>query len=108
MAEEKRRLIDVIRDLNVSNIQFIEAFVISSQPLKFQAVTDNALIISDSNLLPLGERFSTVVKDAVIYTEGTQQEIQIEINNDIKKDDLFLLIQFNTGETCKYFVLDKI
>lgn len=108
MSEQKNRLIDVLRDLNMSNIQFIEAFVISVQPLKLQAVTDNALIISDSNLLPLGERFSTVMKDAVIYTEDTQQNIQIEINNDIKKDDLFLLIQFNTGETCKYFILDKI
>lgn len=108
MAEQKNRLIDVLRDLNVSNIQFIEAFVISSQPLKLQSVTDNALIISDSNLFPLGERFSTVTKDAIIYLNETAQEVQIEMNNDIKVDDLYLLIQFNTGETCKYIILDKI
>lgn len=108
MTDYKTRLTDVIKGFNKNNITFIEAFVISEQPLKLQCVTDNALIISDSNLLPLGERFSTVSKEAVIYSGDEQQKVTIEINNDIKKDDLFLLIQFNTGETCKYLILDKI
>jgi hypothetical protein len=104
----KPTLLQTLKSLQTSNIKFIEAFVISANPLTLQAVTDNALIINDDNLLPLGERFSTVKKEAVIYAGDEEKSVQIEIDNNIRVDDLFIIIQFDTGETCKYLVLDKI
>lgn len=114
--EEKQSLVSTIRALSNAkyNIRFLEASVTSTQPLVFRATTDNALIIGDNSLLPLSaERFSTVTKKALIYQiskdeDEEPQEVEIEIDNDIKVEDLFLLIEFDNGETCKYLVFDKI
>ena len=96
------RISDIIKDLNVQQITFLEAFVTSTDPLILRSTTDNGLIISDNNLLPLAERFSTVEKDAVIYRGEEIENIKIEIDNGIKVDDLYFLLQFNLGDTCKY------
>lgn len=105
---KKASLLSTLRGINGSSVSVIEAYAVTVNPLVLQSVTDNALKIYDSNLLPLGERFSKVSKDAVIYRDGEEESIQIEIDNDIKADDLFVLLQFNMGETCKYYILDKI
>lgn len=94
-------------------VSFIEAYVISLAPLELQAVTDNALIISDSNLLPVGEQFSAVTKKATIYNGSADidedpQEVEIEIDNSIKDNDLFLLLEFSNSETCKYLIVDRL
>lgn len=114
--EKKQSIVATFRMLNGGkyNIRCIEASVTSVQPLEFRAITDNALIIGDNNLLPISaERFSTVTKKAIIYSgskdiDDNPQTVEIEIDNDIRVEDIFMLIEFDNGETCKYLVFDKI
>lgn len=102
------KIADIIKGLGVKEITFLEAFVISTNPLTLRSTTDNGLIISHNNLLPLAERFSCVEKNAVIYKGDETENVIIEIDNSIKVDDLYFLLQFNLGDTCKYYILDKI
>ena len=38
----------------------------------------------------------------------TTKEIEIEIDNTIKVDDLFIVIEVDNGETCRYILLDRL
>lgn len=110
---EKLSIKDALRELNGTKFDLAikEAYVISLSPFELQCVTDNGLIISDSNLYPVGERFGIQKKKATVYyndTEMTIKEIEIEIDNTIKVDDLFLVIEVDNGETCRYILLDRL
>ncbi|MDO4301635.1 MAG: hypothetical protein Q4D26_09635 [Clostridia bacterium] len=111
--ERKAGLVAAFKGLNNNiKLDFKEAYVISVTPLELQCTTDNGLVISDSNLFPIGNRFGTQRKKAVIYynneEDTTPKEIEIEINNDININDLFLVIEVDNGETCRYILLDKL
>ncbi len=110
MAEKPNGLVEAIKGLNGNTykVRYLEAHVTQEFPLTLQAETDNALIIGDNNLLPKPVHLSTVLQNAVIYSGEEQYEVQIEIDNNIKADDLLLLLEFNSGNTCKYLILDKI
>ena len=110
---EKLSIKDALRELQGTkfNLAIKEAYVISLSPFELQCVTDNGLIISDSNLYPIGDRFGMQKKKATVYyndTEMTTKEIEIEIDNTIKVDDLFIVIEVDNGETCRYILLDRL
>lgn len=110
---EKLSIKDALKGLNGTkfNLAIKEAYVTSLSPFELQCVTDNGLIISDSNLYPIGDRFGMKRKKAIVYyndAEMTTKEIEIEIDNTIKVDDLFLVIEVDNGETCRYILLDRL
>lgn len=110
--ERKLGLASTIKGLN-NNIKlaFKEAYVISTTPLELQCTTDNGLIISDSNLYPVGNRFGVQRKKAILYyndEEMVSREIEIEMDNEIKINDLFIVIEVDNGETCRYILLDRL
>lgn len=104
-------LVSALRNASGQNNKLCikEAYVISTAPLKLECCTDNKLIISDSNLFPLSSRFFITRENAVIYYNNSEStSVEIEIDNSIKIGELFVVLEVNNGETCRYMLIDRL
>ena len=80
-------IIGTLRGTIKDSVSILEAKVISTKPLQLQSVMDSALIIQESNMYPIDEQFQD--------------------NNAIKTGEIFVVLQIDNGETCKYLLLSR-
>ena len=104
-------IIGTLRGTIKDSVSILEAKVISTKPLQLQSVMDSALIIQESNMYPIDKQFQDIEAIVEYKSEVTgqpaSQNIKITINNAIKTGEIFVVLQIDNGETCKYLLLSR-
>ena len=100
-------IIGTLRGTIKDSVSILEARVISTKPLQLQSVMDSALIIQESNMYPIDEQFQDIEKEAIVTGQPASQNVKITINNAIKTGEIFVVLQIDSGETCKYLLLSR-
>ena len=106
-------IIGTLRGTIKDSVSILEARVISTKPLQLQSVIDSALIIQESNMYPIDEQFQDIEKEAIVEYKSevtgqpASQNVKITINNSIKTGEIFVVLQIDNGETCKYLLLSR-
>ena len=104
-TQEETSLKGLFQKLAPTSMSVIRGKVISSQPLRIQAINDEKLVLNE-NTLCLPSHLSNYTVKVNIQQEGFSAfAATMTVFNALKDNEKVYLLSFNNGK--KYYVLDR-